>query len=156
MIIIPVALSNVDNHVIKKFYKMQKDAGTSSLLEPIANHLGPIKEIIDVECFSLEYFLNFFPWDRFEYIEYIKIDAQGEDFEILKSIGKYLNRIVYITAEPESNDYKDSENNTEINMEIFMLENGFIKINHPNVNDPTFINKSFFHLKDEIFIWNIW
>ena len=77
-------------------------------------------------------------------------------FEILKSIGKYLNRIVYITAEPESNDYKDSEDNTEINMEIFMLENGFVKINHPNVNDPTFINQKFFHLKDEIFIWNKW
>jgi len=156
MIIIPVALSNVDNHIIKKFYKMQKDAGTSSLLEPIASHLGPIKEIIDVDCFSLEYFLNFFPWDRFDYIEYIKIDAQGEDLKILKSIGKYLDKIVYITIEPESNDYKDSQDNTEINMEIFMLENGFLKINHPNVNDPTFINKRFFHLKDKIFIWNKW
>jgi FkbM family methyltransferase len=152
MRIIPAALSNVEKPVIKKFYKMQKDAGTSSLLEPTANRLGPIKEIIDVGCFSLEYFLNFFPWDRFEYIEYIKIDAQGEDLEIIKSIGKYLDRIVYITAEPEFNDYKNSENNTEINMEKFMIEKGFIKIKHSNINDPTFINKKYYHLKDIIYI----
>ena len=156
MHIIPAAISNVDTPIKQTFYKMQKDAGTSSLCEPTASRLGPIKETVQVDCFSLQYFLDFFPWDRFGYIEYIKIDAQGKDLDIIKSIGKYLDRIVYITAEAEFGDYKGCEDNTEINMEIFMLENGFIRIDHPNVNDPTFINKKYFHLKDTIYIWNKW
>jgi hypothetical protein len=149
--IVPVALSNVENNIKKKFYKMINDAGTSSLLEPI--NLGPIKEIIDIDCYSLKYFLDFFPWDRFEYIEYIKIDAQGSDLDIIKSAGDYLKeKVVFITAEPEFCKYKDCQNNTTENMVKYLNSQGFVFINHPNTCDPTFLNEKFKHLYEKIYI----
>ena len=46
--------------------------------------------------YSLYYFLNQIPYDKFPVISYIKIDTQGADLNVLKSAGKYLSeRVVY-------------------------------------------------------------
>jgi len=95
-----------------------------------------------------------FDWDRFPIIEYIKIDAQGADFDILQGAENYLReRVVYITAEPESSQYNNCQHNTAENMNNYLQSQGFIHINHPNTADPTFINKNFIHLKDSIYIF---
>jgi FkbM family methyltransferase len=152
--IIPIALSNVETPTELDFYKMQKDAGTSSLYKPIDESLGLVKEKTMVNVFSLKHFFDLFDWNRFEYIEYIKIDAQGADFDIIKGSGNYLEeKVVYITAEPESKQYENCLHNTEENMESYLTQHNFIKINHPNTHDPTFINKKFLHLQDSIYIW---
>jgi len=153
--ILPIALSNVENEEMMEFYSMFNDGGTSSLYKPInLNRLGPIKNKISVPVFSLKHFFELFPWDRFEYIEYIKIDAQGADFDIIHSAGDYLSdKVVFITAEPESNDYENCNHNTSENMENYLITKNFIKINHPNTEDPTFINKKFMHLYDKIYIY---
>lgn len=31
----------------------------------------------------------------------------------------------------------------------------FIKITHPNTLDPTFLNKDYYHLKDEIYLYQL-
>ena len=152
--IIPVALSNVKEEQQLEFYSMQIDGGTSSLYKPLNERLGPVKNKNIVKTYSLKHFFDLFPWERFEYIEYIKIDAQGADIDIIKSAGDYLReRVVYITAEPEYTDYENCSNNTSENMEEYLLTQNFIKINHPNTEDPTFINKKFIELKDKIYIF---
>lgn len=152
--LIPVALSNVDHESSMEFFSMQLDGGCSSLLEPInLQRLGPIKSSFNVPVFSLKHFFDIFPWDRFEYIDYIKIDAQGSDLDIIKSAGSYLKeRVVFITAEPESHDYLNCGHNTVENMESYLITQNFTRINHPNVEDPTFINNKFMHLRDSIYI----
>ncbi len=151
-ILMPVALDHVNDPTEMTFYKMTNDVGTSSLYEPVDPSLGSIKQIIKVPVYSLEYFFDTFPWDRFPYIDYIKIDCQGADLNVIKSAGYYIKRVVYITAEPESNSYKNCQNNTASNMEKYLILNNFTKINHPNTIDPTFINNDFLHLKDKIYI----
>lgn len=152
--IIPIALSDVDQPKEMDFYSMKYDSGTSSLYKPVDPNLGPIKEVSSVNTFSLRHFFDIFPWNKFEYIEYIKIDAQGADFDIIKSAGSYLmDKVIYITAEPESRQYENCSHNTSENMEEYLLNNNFIKIDHPNTRDPTFINKKFLHLKDLIYIY---
>ena len=153
--IIPVALANVVEESKLDFYSMLNDGGTSSLYKPInTNKLGPVKNINTVPVFSLKHFFDLFPWDRFEYIEYIKIDAQGADFDIIKSAGHYLSeKVVFITAEPESNDYENCNENTSENMEKYLITQNFIRINHPNTEDPTFINKKFKDLYNQIYIY---
>ena len=100
--LVPVALDNVDQPKEMDFYKMRNDCGTSSLHNPIDSFIGPVKEVVKVPVYSLKQVFDVFPWDRFEYIEYIKIDAQGSDYDILVSAGDYLKeRVVFITAEPE-------------------------------------------------------
>jgi hypothetical protein len=136
------------------FFSMQRDGGCSSLLEPInLERLGPIKSKITVPVFSLKHFFDIFPWDRFEYIDYIKIDAQGSDLDIIKSAGSYLkDKVVFVTAEPETNDYSNCNHNTAENMENYLISQNFTRISHPNVEDPTFINNKFMHLRDSIYI----
>lgn len=133
---------------------MERDSGTSSILKPDIQQLGAIKEIVQVPVYSLKHFFDVFPWDKYEYIEYIKIDAQGYDLNILKGAQNYLKeKVVYITAEPECSTYNGSDNNTSENITKYLEEQNFIRISHENTHDPTFINKKFLHLKDEIFIY---
>ena len=61
------------------FYCTNKDSGTSSLYCPNSNLKDEIKEIVKVPVYSLKHFFDIFDWNRFPYIEYIKIDAQGSD-----------------------------------------------------------------------------
>ena len=151
--ILPIALFNVLEPTYMQFYSMEKDEGISSLYKPSNDILGPIKEKIQVPVYSLNHFFDMFPWNRFEYIDYIKIDAQGADFDIIKSAGDYLKeRVVFITAEPEIYYYEGCNHNTTENMEIYLKSQNFIIINHPNTVDPTFLNLKFAYLYDKIYI----
>ena len=154
--IIPVALSNIESPSSLDFYSMLLDGGTSSLYKPIDPILGPIKNKITVPVYSLKHFFDSFSWNRFEYIEYIKIDAQGADLDIIKSAGDYLcDKVIFITAEPEISQYENCNHNTAENMEEYLKTQNFIKINHPNTQDPTFINNKFLHLINDIYICQI-
>ncbi len=152
--LIPVALSNVSNETIMKFYDMTNDCGTSSLYYPKDDNLGSIKNTINVSVFSLKHFFDCFDWNRFPYIEYIKIDAQGSDYDILLGAGDYLKeRIVYITAEPECRQYINCEHNNVNNIAKYLESQGFIQVYDKNTDDPTFINTKYLHLKDDIYIY---
>ena len=151
--LIDVALSNVKEIKEVEFYCTKNDPGCSSLYCPNSNLPYEIKEIVKVNVYSLKHFFDIFDWNRFPYIEYIKIDAQGSDLDILIGAGDYLkNRVVYITAEPEYLQYNNSEHNNFDNILKYMESQDFLLINHPNTKDPTFINKKFLYLKDKIYI----
>lgn len=150
----PIALGNVENPSEMNFYQMNNDCGTSSLYQPTDASIGPVKHMIKVPVFSLKHFFDLFPWERFPHIEYIKIDAQGSDMDILMGAGEYLkDRVVYITAEPEYASYANCGHNTSSNITAYLESQGFDRVNHPNTSDPTFINRKFSHLTDDIFIW---
>lgn len=152
--LMPFAVSNVAVEETMDFYVSEKDCGTSSLYKPQRPDLGPVKNIIKVPVISLKMFFDLFPWDRFEYIDYIKIDAQGSDLNILKSAGSYLSeKVVYVTAEADGYQYENASECSFENICNYMQSQGFEFINHPNTNDPTFINKRYMHLKDKIFIY---
>jgi hypothetical protein len=153
-LIIPVALGNVSEVSYVDFYQMDKDCGTSSLYAPIDKTLGPVKSIIKTPLYSLKHFFDIFDWDRFPYIEYIKIDAQGSDYNILLGAGDYLkDKVVYITAEPEHKQYENSENNTTENITNYLESQGFIQVFDRNTRDPTFLNKKYEHLKDAVHVF---
>jgi FkbM family methyltransferase len=151
--IIPVALSNIDIPTKSLFYSMEKDSGTSSLYKPTSQSLGKIKEIIEVPVYSLKNLFDIFPWDIIDRIDYIKIDAQGADFDIIKGAGDYLkDKVVYITAEPEASQYDGCSHNNVNNMDQYLKEQGFTRIKHKNTNDPTYLNNRFIHLANIIYI----
>lgn len=151
--LIPIALGNVDEPTTMDFYQMSKDCGTSSLYRPCDASLGSVRSITKVPVYSLKDFFDIFDWNRFPYIEYIKIDAQGSDYDILRGASDYLKeRVIFITAEPECKQYVDVYHNTVENMQKYLESQGFINIKHPNTIDPTFINSKYVHLKDKIYI----
>ncbi len=142
--LIPFALSNVEKKEEMYFYINSNDCGTSSLFNHDEKHLGPIKNKISVPVVSLKMFLDEFPWDRFEYIDYIKVDAQGSDLNILKSAGNYLSeKVVFVTAEPDGHQYIGADECNTPNITNYMISQNFVRVNHPNTCDPTFLNKKF-------------
>jgi FkbM family methyltransferase len=152
--LIPVALGNVPEPTHTTFYQMANDCGTSSIFTPTDSSIGPVKNVTTVPIYSLKHFFDLFPWEKFEYIEYIKIDAQGSDYDILVGAGDYLKeRVVYITAEPDYLSWSNCSHNNASNITAYLESQGFERIHHPNTSDPTFINKKFHHLRDSIFIW---
>lgn len=154
--LIPVALGNPKSEGITEvnFYQMKNDCGTSSVYPPVDINLGPIDSVIKTRLYSLKNFFDIFDWNRFPYIEYIKIDAQGSDYNIILGAGEYLkDRVVYITAEPENRQYDGADSNTTENMRIYLESQGFIQVYDRNTSDPTFLNKKFQHLKDDIYIY---
>ena len=98
-------------------------------------------------------FFDQFPWNRIDYIDYIKIDAQGSDLNILKGAGDYLkNRVVFVTAEPDGNQYIGAYKCNIDNITNYMISQNFVKINHPNTVDPTYVNKKFLNISNNIYI----
>ena len=139
-----MALSNVEKEEEMNFYINSNDCGTSSLFKHDEQFLGPMKNEVSVPVVSLKMFFDEFPWDRFEYIDYIKIDAQGSDLNILKSAGNYLSeKVVFVTAEPDGFQYFGAHECNNENITSYMESQNFVRINHPNTSDPTFVNKRF-------------
>jgi FkbM family methyltransferase len=151
--LIPVALSNVEHPTTMDFYAMSGDVGVSSLYKPTYSGLGGIKEIIKVPVYSLKHFFDVFPWDKIDKVDYIKIDAQGADLDILKGAGDYLKeRVVFITAEPECRQYENCHHNSDTNITEYLRSQGFERIHHMNTVDPTFINMKYISIAHDIFI----
>ena len=149
MHIFNVALGNVDKVETMNLYMNSKDCGTSSLFTHDEKFLGPIEQVLPVPVYSLKMFFDAFPWNKFEYIDYIKIDAQGSDLNILKGAGEYLkDRVVFVTAEPDGYQYIGADDCNTTNIVDYMKSQGFILVNHSNTKDPTFLNTKFMHLKD--------
>jgi FkbM family methyltransferase len=153
VIILPIAIDDVEKISKMKFYCMEKDSGCSSLLEPIDINLGPVKKTTEVSVYPLSKILELIDFNKFLYIDYIKVDAQGCDLNIIKSAGDYLKeKVVYITLEAESFAYKNSENNNIEEFDKYLNSQNFIRISHKNTSDPTYLNKKFIDIADTIYI----
>ena len=95
----------------------------------------------DVSVFRLDELLNIFDWKSVPRIEQVKIDAQGEDFKIVKGIGPYLEKIGYVTI--ETSTYGQYEGVTEElgTIDSLMSANNFAKIS--GGDDSTYQNLRF-------------
>lgn len=123
------------------------DTGSSSLYKP-SNF--PIEKMIHVPVFRLDSFFKLFPFESHPIIDYIKIDAQGADLDIVKGAGAYLaNHVAVVTMESENSQYQGTVNSKESMME-YMKSVGFEEVvNHPSqcfAADPTFVNTRFRNL----------
>lgn len=136
--VIPCALGAKPG--LQKFYITANDHGCSSLYVP---NQFPIKDVNTVPVYTLEAFFDVFPFDVYPYIEYMKIDAQGSDLDILKGAGSYLSeRCVYVTVEPENKQYKNTDN-SESSIDKYMISQNFVRTYDQNTTDPTYLNKKF-------------
>ena len=104
--IFPLALSNEVGTA--DFYCTTNDPGTSSLYKPLRFGL---EAKISVPKTTLSSILFWFPWDRIPYIDHLKIDAQGHDFEILLGAVSYLERVAFLNVEMSAeNQYEGVPN----------------------------------------------
>lgn len=140
--IIPCALG-LQSGGIKNFYVTVPDCGTSSLYVPKENKQIRVERVVEVPVFQLSDFFDLFPFDTYPIIDYIKIDAQGSDLDIVKSAGNYLkDRVIYITIEAENLQYENTTNSEE-EIDMYMEEIGFQRDRLHNTSDPTYFNPRF-------------
>jgi|18_taG_2_1085343.scaffolds.fasta_scaffold00277_8 hypothetical protein len=102
--LIKCAINNVDNYEKQVFYVNKVgETGSSSLLRKHAEsrpHL--IDKKIDVDVCSLKHILDFLPWEKIKFIEHIKTDCEGLDFEAVRSLRHYIKKVIFITLELSS------------------------------------------------------
>ncbi len=133
--LIPCALGLSSNTMIK--FIVTKDCGCSSIYVPKSFE---IERIIDVPIFLLSNFFDLFPFDTHPVIDYIKIDAQGSDLDIVKSAGHYLaEKVIYITIEAENSQYENTVNSSQ-DIDNYMRSIGFIRHKSSHTSDPTYFN----------------
>ncbi len=85
------------------------DLGTSSFYKPEKSSSITVDKKISTPTFSLEEIFKIFPWDRFPFIEHIKIDAQSADYDVILGMGEYINKVLYITVETNTINNKTGD-----------------------------------------------
>lgn len=124
--------------------------GCSSLYEP--SYLS-VLEIENVPVISLIDVFNLFPWDNIPYIDQVKLDAQGSDFDILVGAGDYLNKIVYLTLENSTqNHYRKEEDYNKF--DPYLSKFNFTKISEEGINS-TYLNQTYLDKIESINFVNI-
>lgn len=122
------------------FFITKDDCGCSSIYPP---KYFDVEKIISVPIFSLADFFDVFPFDTHPIIDYIKIDAQGSDLDIVKSAKNYLSeRVIYITIEPENTQYQNTTNSVA-DIHTYMKTIGFIPYQTSKTSDPTYVNSRY-------------
>lgn len=149
-----VALSDVREEVTRSFFVNGYTTVCSSFYKPKSGtYIDKIAGEITVKVWSLDMFFSAFfekHGDRFGHIDHVKIDCQGEDLNVLKGGGKWLQeKCVYVTAEGDGYYYQgDCENCLEKNITEYMNSIGFDKVEHKRCVDPTYLNRRFHQHKD--------
>ena len=92
---------------IKKFYMLKERPGSSSMYEPEEKNFDlhrikkkdynnfKVSNILEIDCDTIENSLARFD---IEYIDYLKIDTQGAELEILKGLGNYRPLLIKVEA----------------------------------------------------------
>ena len=141
---VEAAIDDIKEVTTQKFYMMDRTdgaSGSSSLLKPSKDHPHFIEQEVEVKTHSLEHLLDKVDWERFKYIEHIKTDCEGKDFDVVKSIGKYLSKIVFITSEMSNNLHHWHGSSDPQAFVDFMIQSGFVVIHHGN-GEIVFFNKA--------------
>jgi len=132
--VFPIALS--DEIGTTEFYCTNNDPGTSSLYKPCYFDL---EKVVTVKRKTLNSILFNFPWHRVPYINLMKIDAQGHDFEILLGSVAYLDRVAYINVEMSCEGQYEGVRNKYPYIDLLLRSQGFACIDQAGGNG-TFIN----------------
>lgn len=123
LVILPVALGREVG--TSKLHITADDTASSSLLPP--KNMGQ-QGTIEVQVFTLVDLLKALPNERVSHIDYLKLDCQGMDLEILKGAGDEIAKFALVTAEAEDDQYLNSTNSLR-ELGQFMGSNGFVHLN---------------------------
>jgi len=136
---INAGLDNISEGEVQEMFICGEDPGRSSVYTP--NTFVPSrKETVFMIPFIS--FLEKIPWKRFDFIEHLKTDTQGNDLRILKNASEYLKRIVFLEVEatcyPNEYSYYPKKKETQ----GFLESMGFSLINEKGI-DQTYLNNRF-------------
>jgi len=138
--LVKCGLDNIERGIQSSMYICGEDPGRSSLYVP--NTFKPIYEQI-VFLLPFDMFLSKIDWHRFQYIEHLKTDTQGNDLRILMSAKEYLQKIVFLEVESTcyENEYEYYPKKKETQEYLEFM--GFELLEETNSIDQSYINKRY-------------
>jgi hypothetical protein len=129
VLIINAAISNISYKPVKRPFYIFGDGGSSSLLSPLPKVTkGCSITTENIITYSLEYILDKIGVSKDTNITHVKTDTQGTDFDVVKSLGKYLSQVASIKCEWNTWGQYTYESLEQQNGEIFtefMKNQGF-------------------------------
>jgi len=141
-ILVQGAADNVESPTTKTFYSATPDTGNSSLIQSnIDNQFNPntIAGSFTIPVFPMTYIFDKIDWDKFKYIEQMKIDTEGNEIPILISCKHYLERVIFLRVECWEAGIGATQEDTATPMVEFLKEKGFENINQ-RPGDYKFVN----------------
>lgn len=124
---IPVALSNKNG--IASFSLTAND-GQSSSLNELRDRVKKVwnpKRIL-VPVLRMDSFLRCLINDKIRKIEFVKIDAQGSDLDVIKGAGDDIHLIEWIQAEAQVGEKYYYSENSKSEMVKYLKEKGFHEV----------------------------
>ena len=114
-------LNSYENGRFSSFLEFNKDGDFYDFCEKNTDSFDILKEKINVKTQRLDTFIEKHNINK---IEYLKIDTQGMDLSVIKSLGKYINNVSKIQLEVQLKSlYKNSSTKTEVI--TYMDDNNF-------------------------------
>ena len=135
--ILPVAISNKVGY--EYFNTSGSHAGVGSLLDSKLEYNG--KRLVPV--ITLDKILECIPLD---YVEFLKIDAQGKDEEVILSAGDYIKKCAVVSVEILDGQYHGE---VSINIVEYMKKHNFELIDNKH-GCRIFLNNNFKYIKDTL------
>lgn len=126
--LIEAAVDDVNSIAKKVFYGLggketNYDSGTSSLRKPMGRFKDCIEQIYNVNVVSLKTILDNLEYD---FIDHLKVDTQGNDLNVLKSLGDHIKKVIEIQSEYDSTgEYQFANSGKEL--DDFLIQNHFEK-----------------------------
>jgi len=146
--LIEAGIDDVKEETIKPFYHMRNDVGVSSLYKPNKNLDDVVQELSDINVIPLSSVLEAIDWNRFDYIDILKIDTQGNDLNVIKSAAKFLDKIVYIYCEVNCEKYYEGAPAVK-EYDDYLESVGFQFIQNGSVIDGQVVDKLYLNTKLE-------
>ena len=134
-ILLPFALDDIEQPSKETFYQTKLDPGCSSLHRPVK--FDTLTEI-EVEVLPAKKVLELI-FEKYKTIDFIKIDAQGKDFDIIKNFGDLVCKVGYIYMETTVNGEYDFEEVALEKIQTYMKSKKF-KLVSNTVNDALWVN----------------
>lgn len=147
--VINCAIDDVETPTTMDFYHTDaRNLGCSSLLKPTAALGLDVDKVSEITVTSLEHVLDTLDLSDIEEIKFVKTDTQGKDFDVVRSLGKYLTRVVGLKCEYNvANQYENSNSRNEFIQ--YMNQKNF-DIVHDSGYDIYFFNTMFSHTYSEL------
>ena len=144
--LLPFAIDDVEEQTQKEFYHTAGDPGCSSLYEP--NHTLPyeVSRTYKVDVIPLSTILEAIDWDRFEYIDVLKIDTQGNDLNVIKSAGKWIHKVVYLHCEIDTHELYNGTPAAD-EYDCYLESIGFEKVKDGSIVDGVVVDRLYVNKK---------
>ena len=145
------SLNCYHNGRFSSFLEFQKEGEFYNFCQENVESFDNLKEKINVETKRLDTFID---ENEISEIEFIKIDTQGYDLNVVKSLGKYIDKVKKIQLESQKQTlYKNSPLKDEIisymnNNNFKLIGNDYGEISKDFEEDLIFLNNKFINNHD--------